>query len=93
MEAARQQAPFDVADDLARRAGLEQHEMRLLAAGADALMSLPGYRRQQVWDASALRVPPELLQDAPINEDLLELASATEGQEIAAGKAAPHVGG
>ena len=92
MEAARQQAPFDVADDLARRAELEQHEMRLLA-GADALMSLPGYRRQQVWDASALRVPPELLRDAPINEDLLELASATEGQEIAAGKAAPHVGG
>ena len=81
IEAARAEAPFDSADDLARRAELEQHEMRLLA-GADALMSLSGHRRQQVWDASALRVPPKLLRDAPINEGLLELPAATEGQEV-----------
>ncbi len=81
IEAARAEAPFDSADDLARRAELEQHEMRLLA-GADALMSLSGHRRQQVWDASALRAPPKLLRDAPINESLLELPAATEGQEV-----------
>ena len=46
--------------------------MKLLAA-ADALMSLSGHRRQQVWDASALRSTPILLRDAPVNEDLLEL--------------------
>lgn len=40
-------ASFESAEDLARRAGLEQHEMKLLAA-ADALMSLSGHRRRQV---------------------------------------------
>ena len=79
--AARAQGPFDSAEDLARRAGLEQHEMKLLAA-ADALMSLSGHRRQQVWDASALRRAPALLQGAPVNEDLLELPAAAEGEEV-----------
>ena len=79
--AARAQGPFDSAEDLARRAGLEQHEMKLLAA-ADALMSLSGHRRQQVWDASALRSTPLLLRDAPVNEDLLELQAAPEGEEV-----------
>ena len=31
LEAARQQAPFDSAEDLARRADLDQADMRLLA--------------------------------------------------------------
>ncbi|MDO8770839.1 MAG: error-prone DNA polymerase [Burkholderiaceae bacterium] len=79
--AARAQAPFDSADDLARRAALEPHEMKLLAA-ADALMSLSGHRRQQVWDASAWRPNSSLLQDAPILEDLLELPAAPEGEEV-----------
>lgn len=50
--------PFGSAEDLARRAELEQHEMRLLA-GANALMSLSGHHRQKVWDASAIKRPPE----------------------------------
>ena len=79
--AARAQAPFDSADDLARRAELEQHEMRLLA-GADALLSLSGHRRQQVWDASGLRRPPKLLRDAAIDEAFLELAEAPEGEAV-----------
>ncbi|MDI1258289.1 error-prone DNA polymerase [Aquabacterium sp.] len=79
--ATRQERVFDSAEDLARRAGLEQHEMQLLA-GADALMSLSGHRRQQVWEASALRSTPELLRDAPVDEDFLELPEAPEGEEI-----------
>jgi error-prone DNA polymerase len=79
--AARAQAPFDSAEDLSRRARLEQHEMKLLAA-ADALSSLSGHRRQQVWDAAALHAPPLLLRDAPVDEDLLELSEAPEGEEI-----------
>ena len=79
--AARAQAPFDSADDLARRAELEQHEMRLLA-GADALLSLSGHRRQQVWDASGLRRPPRLLRDASIDEAFLELREAPEGEAV-----------
>ena len=77
----RLQAPFESAQDLARRAGLEQHEMKRLAA-ADALTSLSGHRRQQVWEAAALHAPPELLQEAPINEEWLELPVAPEGEEI-----------
>jgi error-prone DNA polymerase len=78
---ARQQQPFDHAEDLARRAGLDVHEMRVLAA-ADALMSLSGHRRQQVWDAAALLTPPRLLHDAPVDEDVLELPAAPEGEEV-----------
>ncbi|HZH45024.1 MAG TPA: error-prone DNA polymerase [Roseococcus sp.] len=79
--AARAEAPFDSAEDLARRADLEQHEMRLLAS-ADALASLSGHRRQQVWDAAALRRPPKLLREAPVDEAFLELNAALEGEEV-----------
>ena len=79
--AARAQAPFDGAEDLARRAELDQKDMRLLA-GADALASLAGHRRQQVWEASALKRPPQLLRDAPVDEALLELPPALEGEEV-----------
>ena len=79
--AARAEQPFDDTDDLARRAGLDQHEMRLLA-GADALASLVGHRRQQVWEAAAIHRAPKLLRDAPVGEDPLELTAATEGEEI-----------
>ncbi|MGK6309781.1 error-prone DNA polymerase [Variovorax sp. DT-64] len=79
--AARAESVFDSAEDLARRAGLEQHETRLLAS-ADALLSLSGHRRQQVWDAAALRATPVLLRDAPVQEDILELPPAPEGEEI-----------
>jgi error-prone DNA polymerase len=79
--AARAASPFDGAEDLARRAELEEHEMRLLA-GADALMSLSGHRRQQVWEAAGLRRPPRLLRDAAVDEAFLELAEAPEGEAV-----------
>ena len=79
--AARHEQVFESAEDLARRAGLEQHEMKLLA-GADALMSLSGHRRQQVWDAAALRRAPALLHEARFDEEVLELPPAPEGEEI-----------
>lgn len=79
--AARTQQVFDDAEDLARRAQLDLHEMKLLAA-ADALKSLSGHRRQQVWDAAGLRAAPELLREAPVREDVLELVEAAEGEEI-----------
>ncbi len=78
---ARRAGPFDSAEELARRAGLEQHEMKLLAA-AGALATLSGHRRQQVWDAAALHAAPELLRDAPVDEDYLELPAAPEGEDV-----------
>ena len=79
--AARRTMPFDSAEDLARRADLDQGDMRLLAGG-DALLTLSGHRRQQVWDASALRRAPMLLKDAPVEEDFLQLPAAPEGEEV-----------
>jgi error-prone DNA polymerase len=78
---ARAERAFESVEDLARRARLEHAEIKLLAA-ADALGSLSGHRRQQVWDASAWRTAPELLHEAAFDEDVLELAAAPEGEEI-----------
>ncbi|TBR77105.1 MAG: error-prone DNA polymerase, partial [Burkholderiaceae bacterium] len=51
-------------------------------AAADALMSLSGHRRQQVWDAAAQQRAPALLQGAPVHEEALALPAAPEGEEI-----------
>ena len=79
--AARRRAPFESTDDLARRARLAQADLTRLAA-ADALHSLSGHRRQQVWDAAALATPPALLRQAPVDEDPLSLPEAPEGEAI-----------
>ena len=79
--AARAAAPFDSAEDLAQRASLDPRELRLLA-GADALASLSGHRRQQVWEASALKPAPRLLHGAPVHEAWLELDAAAEGEAV-----------
>ena len=78
---AREEAAFTDSEDLARRAGLDQQAMQQLAA-ADALQSLSGHRRQQVWDAAALKAPPALLKEAPVDEDTLDLPEAPEGEAI-----------
>jgi len=79
--AARAQALFASAEELALRAGLDAADLKTLAA-ADALRSLSGHRRQQVWDASALHAAPALLRAAPVEEELLELPAAAEGEEV-----------
>jgi error-prone DNA polymerase len=78
---ARKQAAFASTEDMVLRAGLDVKDINALAAG-DALMSLSGHRRQQVWEAAAQRRAPELLQAAPINEEPLALPPAPEGEEI-----------
>jgi error-prone DNA polymerase len=66
---------------LALRCLLDVGDLRALAS-ADALQSLSGHRRQQVWDASALRLAPALLQGVPIEEEALLLEAAGEGEEV-----------
>ncbi|AVQ80912.1 error-prone DNA polymerase [Variovorax sp. PMC12] len=78
---ARAAAPFTSTEDIALRAELDGKDMAALAA-ADALMSLSGHRRQQVWDATAQRRAPALLRGVPINEQALLLPAASEGEEI-----------
>lgn len=72
---------FTHPQDLALRARLTQQDMQQLAA-ADALTSLAGHRRQQVWQASALHAMPTLLQGSLLPEDELELPAAAEGEEV-----------
>ena len=79
--AARTTAPFTSTEDLALRAGLNQADLNALAS-ADALRSLSGHRRQQVWDACALQSAPPLLRAVPVEEDLLTLPAASEGEEV-----------
>ena len=76
-----QEGPFTHPQDLALRARLSQQEMQQLAA-ADALTSLAGHRRQQVWQASALHTMPALLQGSLLPEDDLTLPPAAEGEEV-----------
>jgi len=79
--AARRQGAFASTEDLALRCALDAGDLKALAS-ADALLSLSGHRRQQVWDASALHRAPALLQGAPVYEKPLVLAAAHEAQEV-----------
>ncbi len=81
IQAARAQQPFSSTDDLARRCALGIADLKVLAA-ADALHSLSGHRRQQVWDASALHPAPALLHGAPVDEDALAFSPAHESEEV-----------
>ncbi|MFT3815434.1 MAG: error-prone DNA polymerase [Acidovorax sp.] len=81
LEAARALAAFASTQDLALRAGLDRSDLHALAA-ADALRSLSGHRRQQMWDAAAQLRAPALLATAPVHEAPLALPAAPEGEEI-----------
>ena len=78
---AREEAPFTNTEDLALRAAMDAGDLKALAS-ADALQALSGHRRQQVWDASALKPAPPLFQAVPVEEDWLELPEAGEGEEV-----------
>ncbi len=84
---ARTTAPFSSTEDLALRAALDLGDLRALAE-ADALRSLSGHRRQQLWDATALRPAPALFKTVPVHEARLSLAPASEGAEVVADYAA-----
>ena len=77
----RQHGPFSSTQDLALRCQLDAGDLKALAS-ADALQSLSGHRRQQVWEASALKPAPELLRGVPTYEEELRLPAASEGEEV-----------
>jgi len=81
IEQARAQAPFTSTEDLVSRAGLGTREINALAA-ADALLPLAGHRRQQVWEASAIKLAPALLKSVPTYETPLQLPATPEGENI-----------
>ncbi|MBA4175200.1 MAG: error-prone DNA polymerase [Leptothrix sp. (in: Bacteria)] len=74
--AARAEAPFTSAEDLARRAALDAHELGLLAQ-ADALQHLAGHRHQAAWAV------------AGVDTRATALLRGTRTHEAAAALAAP----
>ena len=78
---ARGLGPFASVNDLMLRADLESRDINALAA-ADALASLSGHRRQQVWQAAGERRAPGLLREAPVDEATHSLPVASEAEEI-----------
>ncbi len=83
---ARRISAFAGVEDLARRAALDARDLQCLAH-ADALQSLAGHRRRQLWSAAGQGRPEKsLLADAPIVERAHEqpsLFEAPEGEAIA----------
>ncbi|MDP1690558.1 MAG: error-prone DNA polymerase [Burkholderiaceae bacterium] len=84
---ARRSQGFASVDELARRAGLDARDLQALAQ-ADALQSLAGHRRHQLWAAAGQeRIDnATLLAAAPIVERAHEqpdLFEAAEGEAIA----------
>ena len=79
--AARQDAMFTSVEDLCLRAQLNTLEVNALAA-ADALAPLAGHRRQQVWQAAAIKPQPLLLKAVPTHEAALDLPDTPEGENI-----------
>ncbi len=81
--AARRERPFANVDELARRACLDQRDLKCLAA-AGALDSLAQHRRLAYWDVAGVETRAGLLHDAPVIEAAPRLRPPTEGESLVA---------
>jgi error-prone DNA polymerase len=81
--AARAARAFESTDDLARRANLNRHELKLLAA-AGALHQIAGNRRHAHWQIAGIERAPPLLAAAPAREAAAVFAPPSEGEELIA---------
>ncbi|TLD45401.1 MAG: Error-prone DNA polymerase [Accumulibacter sp.] len=83
LQAARAQRAFASVADLAGRARLQRRDLDLLAA-AGALADLAGHRRQAAWAAAGVSLQLDLLHDTPPPESAVDLAAASEGENLVA---------
>ncbi|HKX41877.1 MAG TPA: error-prone DNA polymerase [Burkholderiaceae bacterium] len=82
--AARAEAPFANVEDLARRARLDAHALRLLAE-ADALRGLSGHRYQAAWAVAGVDTrPTEMLRATRVAEVPAMLAAPSEVEDTLA---------
>jgi len=82
--AARAEAPFASAEDLARRARLDAHELSLLAQ-ADALSSLTDHRHHAAWSVAGIDTrATALLQATRTTEAVAELPAPSAGEVVLA---------
>ncbi len=81
---ARQAAPFINTEDLARRGGLNAHELKALAQ-ADALRHLSGHRHQAAWAVAGIDTrPTALLRQTRVHEAPAELSAPAEAEDMRA---------
>ncbi|HEY0855513.1 MAG TPA: error-prone DNA polymerase [Albitalea sp.] len=74
----RGQGAFANVEDLARRASLDAHELRVLAE-ADALKRIGGNRHQAAWAVAGVDTrPTEMLRSTRVDEAPAQLAAPTE---------------
>ncbi|QBE64940.1 error-prone DNA polymerase [Pseudoduganella lutea] len=81
IEQARALRPFADVADLARRAQLDRHDLQVLA-GANALRSLAGNRRQALWEAVGAVPDRDLLRPTQPIEETPALRAPSEGDDI-----------
>jgi error-prone DNA polymerase len=81
--AARAAGPFPDVTALARRAGLDRRELRLLAE-AGALSDLAGHRHRAHWAALGREAPLPLLPEVRVQEGAPLLRRPTDGEDLLA---------
>ena len=82
--AARAQAPFTTAEDLARRALLDARELQALAR-ADALKGLAGHRFEAAWAVAGIDTrPTPMLRETRVNEAPIVLPAPAEAESLLA---------
>ncbi len=79
----RAQHAFESTVDLARRASLNRHELKLLAA-AGALRQLAAHRRDAYWQVAGVESAAPLPAAAPWRETAPALVPPSEGEELVA---------
>jgi len=80
---ARRDRSFDGVEDLARRAGLNRHDLKCLAA-AGAFEPLSGHRRHASWQVAGIETGAHILRHAPVEETPAVFSSPTEGENLVA---------
>src|SRR5437667_6754137 len=80
---ARRERLFDSVRDLARRAELNRHDLKCLAA-AGAFEPLSGHRRHAFWQVAGIETGAHILRDAPVAETPAVLPAPTEGENLVA---------
>jgi error-prone DNA polymerase len=82
--AARREAAFDGVEDLARRAGLNAHDLQALAQ-ADALLGLSGHRHQAAWAVAGIDTrPTPMLRATRVDEAPVALPAPSEAEDMQA---------
>jgi len=80
---ARAQGAFASVEELMRRARLDRHELKCLAA-SDALVAIAGHRRLAYWQVAGVDTASHLLAEAPIHETDPQLSAPSEGDGLVA---------